>query len=126
MDYQTRHMEALKPMYHMGESLSVGESFFASAVDAGYYVKHGRAREIAMPASLIAPSEMVAQQPVEPPAVTEPVAVAESVEVESPPVDSPPVDSPADVAAAVEDQVPVVPTAPRRGRPPRVTTESQS
>ncbi len=121
MDYQTRHMEALKPMYHMGESLSVGESFFASAVDAGYYVKHGRAREIAMPASLIAPSEMVAQQPVEPPAVTEPVAVAESVEVESPPVDSP-----ADVAAAVEEQAPVVPTAPRRGRPPRVITESQS
>lgn len=122
MDYQTRHLEALKPMYHMGESLSVGESFFASAVDAGYYVKHGRAREIAMPASLIAPSEMVAQQPVEPPpAVTEPVAVAESVEVESPPVDSP-----AEVAAAVEEQAPVVPTAPRRGRPPRVTTESQS
>jgi len=137
MEYETRRLEALKPMYHMGESLSVGESFFASAVDAGYYVKHGRAREIAMPASLSGLTQSappVVEVKAQPEPESDPVAVNHPIEVESQKVDSPAEAAGTAVVETVADEKPaestaadpVVPTAPRRGRPPRVTTESQS
>lgn len=118
MEYETRHMEALKPMHHMGESLLVGECFYASAVDAGYYVKHGRAREIAMPASMVGLSESVDKVVDK---VIEPVQ-------EQPAVDTTPVESPVVDEAAAQEQPadPVMTMAPRRGRPPKAVAPAET
>lgn len=45
-EYQTRRMRAMRPMTHMGAQLEPGDEFYASAVDCGYYAKHGRAADL--------------------------------------------------------------------------------
>ena len=143
MEYQTRHMEALKPMYHEGNALEVGDCFYATPIDAGYFAKHGRAREIPIPASLSgltqsAPPVVEVKAQPEPESKTEsdPVAVNHPIEVESQQVDSPAeaagtaaVETVSDEKAAESTPAdPVVTAAPRRGRPPRApaTTEPQA
>jgi hypothetical protein len=44
--YLTRHMQATKPMTYDGLELRPGQRFYATDVDAGYFVKCGRAVEV--------------------------------------------------------------------------------
>ena len=91
-EYQTRRMTALRPITHMSAQLQPGDEFYASAVDCGYYVKHGRAQDLGA----------LEVQPFNPPAGGEPAQpVAPSAPVAGGDVAEP--------AAAPR----------RRGRPPR-------
>lgn len=64
MHYQTRHMEALVDLPHGDRSLLPGDTFFATEIDRGYYLKHGKAKdveenptvEVAPPAAAPAPA----------------------------------------------------------------------
>lgn len=55
MDYETRHMVALRDFLHDGQDLSVGQPFWATAVDAGYLYKHRKADYLAVAAPAPAP-----------------------------------------------------------------------
>jgi len=133
MEYETRHMEALKPMYYQGEALEVGQCFYATPIDAGYFVRHARAREIPMSASLSGlsvpadgygtPVAYVAPDEKESPAAaSEPVEVA-SVQTESPAEGAGPAADEDDFEThnvqQLQDPDPVLIRVPRRGRPPR-------
>lgn len=43
MNYLTRHLVAKQPIRIAGRDLATGDTFEATEVDAGYYVRHGKA-----------------------------------------------------------------------------------
>lgn len=45
-DYLTRHLVATRPMTYAQRELVAGDPFFATAVDADYLVRCGRARDV--------------------------------------------------------------------------------
>ena len=74
---QVHKMRALRAFTHEGVELDVGDTFYASPVDAGYYARHRRAEPVIEAAS----APPVAVQPPPAPAAPSPAAPEPVVDV---------------------------------------------
>jgi hypothetical protein len=99
--YQTRHLEALKPIPHGDRSLAAGDKFTASDVDADYYIQHGKAKDVAK-----ASAASAASAPPPPPPPPPPPAVATAP---TPPTAAPQRRAPAPSPAAAHPRTPTAP-----------------
>jgi hypothetical protein len=77
MQYRTRHLEALTDFPHGQRSLSTGEKFEASEIDAEYYERHKKAKILPDDSEAAAPAPSPTQPPPRPaPAAPEPAPMS--------------------------------------------------
>lgn len=110
-EYMTRAMVARKPITYATQDLQPGDEFYATPVDADYFVKCGRAEDLVLPESTVEVS----------PVVVAPAAIAEHVIEQLVVVD----EAPADVQEQPVSEPDVV-TPRRRGRPPRQAADTDA
>jgi hypothetical protein len=113
-EYMTRAMVARKPITYATQDLQPGDEFYATPVDADYFVKCGRAEDLVLPAATVEVAPVV----VAPVIIAEPVIEAAPVVAEEAPAEQ----EPAAESAAEPDAV----TPRRRGRPPRQAVDTEA